>query len=263
MISTATRGRILAALQECTVATFDDGDWTSLANRLDLGDAVSRRPRLFSARSWGDPDYGGLAADVLDDLLGEGLENLTTITERSQLEPWLREHDARLHAELFGTVGVTVDDEDLASLTDPGAITEHLTRLRAIDSAADPALAIGTAKDLIESTVKVVLNDLGEPVDNRTDLPKLIDRLHRRLDADPSSIDGTDPAAPAVRRILGGLKSVALGAVELRNQVGTGHGRIAATALSSDQLGRIAVDTACTYCGALLALHSEYTNRRR
>lgn len=47
----------------------------------------------------------------------------------------------------------------------------------------------------------------------------------RALGLHPSQVTGDDPGAAATRRILGGLTTVAIGLAELRNQVGTGHGR--------------------------------------
>ena len=56
----------------------------------------------------------------------------------------------------------------LAGLTDAGAIREQLDHIqRAI--AGDAALAVGSAKELIESTAKVVLAERGLPASDRAD----------------------------------------------------------------------------------------------
>jgi hypothetical protein len=55
---------------------------------------------------------------------------------------------------IVGTATVVLREDTLAKLSDPGAIREHLARIsRAIES-DDPAQAIGSAKELIESTAK-------------------------------------------------------------------------------------------------------------
>jgi hypothetical protein len=69
-------------------------------------------------------------------------------------------------------VGPQLSIESLARLADPSAIREGVERIRRAIS-DDPALAIGSAKELIESTAKVVLTERGQPVDDKADLPKL------------------------------------------------------------------------------------------
>ncbi|MDT3441639.1 hypothetical protein [Pseudofrankia sp. BMG5.37] len=62
----------------------------------------------------------------------------------------------------------------------PSAIREHLDRIQrpVID---DPALAIGSAKELIESTAKVVLTERGLLVDEKADVPALIRQAQQAL----------------------------------------------------------------------------------
>jgi len=69
---------------------------------------------------------------------------------------------------------------------------EHLERIRrAADD--DPALAVGSAKELIESTAKVVLIERGLPVNDKDDLPALARAAQIALGLHPSeaSPDGS------------------------------------------------------------------------
>lgn len=70
-------------------------------------------------------------------------------------------------------VGPSLVLDSLAAVCDPSAIHEHIDRLRraVMD---DPALAVGSAKELIESVAKVVLVEVGEQVDEKSDLPELV-----------------------------------------------------------------------------------------
>jgi hypothetical protein len=81
----------------------------------------------------------------------------------------------RLDALKTGRGSPTIDEELMANLRDPAAIKEHLDRLQR-SAYDDPALAIGTAKELVESTAKVVLAERGLPVSNRADLPALVSK---------------------------------------------------------------------------------------
>ena len=120
--------------------------------------------------------------------------------------------------------GPKIKEETISGLRNPAAIREHLARLQRV-AQSDPPLAIGTAKELIESTAKTVLQERGLAVNDRDDLPALVKQAQEAVGLHPSSArpgpDGTD----AVKRILGGLTNIAAGIGELRNRgYGTGHG---------------------------------------
>lgn len=98
----------------------------------------------------------------------------------------------------------------LSNLRDPAAIQEQLRRIqRAIND--DPALAVGSAKELIESAVKVVLIERGQAVDDEADL-SLVEGAQQALALHPSSKtpgpDGTD-AVKKDPRWAGGPQSSA------------------------------------------------------
>jgi Abortive infection C-terminus len=148
--------------------------------------------------------------------------------------------------------GPKITEEAISSLRDATAIREHLVRLQR-SAHNDPPLAIGTAKELVESTAKTVLLETGEPVDDKDDLPALVARAQRALGLHPSSAlpgpDGTD----AVKRILGGLMNVTTGLAELRNRgYGTGHGPKGERVGLHPRHAHLAVNTAMTWCSIML-----------
>lgn len=119
--------------------------------------------------------------------------------------------------------------ELLNNLDSSALIHEHLDRMsRAIDS-DDPPQVIGAAKELIESTAKLILNTRGisylTSKGKEPDIPQLVKRAQEALGVHPSAInEGADGQSSTIR-ILGGLATVALGLGELRNAgYGTGHG---------------------------------------
>ena len=124
-----------------------------------------------------------------------------------------------------GSTAVVLRAGALGNLTDPGAIRDHLTRIsRAIES-SDPAQAIGSAKELIQSTAKVVLREVGATVDDAWDIPKLVLEAQVVLRVHPTAAAPGPDGSDAVKRILGGVTTVAGGVAELRNRsYGTGHG---------------------------------------
>ncbi|MGH3800847.1 MAG: abortive infection family protein [Pseudonocardiaceae bacterium] len=117
----------------------------------------------------------------------------------------------------------------LENLREPAAIQEQLRRIqRAIND--DPALAVGSAKELIESTAKVVLIERGHAVDERADLPALVKEAQQALALHPSSMTPGPDGTEAVRKILGGVSSVAIGVAELRTGLSARHTHLAVNA---------------------------------
>jgi hypothetical protein len=148
--------------------------------------------------------------------------------------------------------GPKIKEETISGLRNPAAIREHLARLQRV-AQSDPPLAIGTAKELIESTAKTVLQERGLVVNDRDDLPVLVKQAQEAVGLHPSSgrpgPDGTD----AVKRILGGLTNIAAGIGELRNRgYGTGHGPPGARVGLRSRHARLAVNAAMTWCSVML-----------
>lgn len=147
-------------------------------------------------------------------------------------------------------VGPRLGLDSLAGITDPSAISEQLTRIRraVID---DPRLAVGSARELIESTAKVVLTERGLSVNPRDDLPALVRAAQTALGLHPSGLgpDGSD----GVKRVLGAVINIAEGLGEMRNRgYGTGHGAATARVGLRPRHARLAVNAATTWCELML-----------
>ncbi len=148
-------------------------------------------------------------------------------------------------------IGPHISIESLVKVADPSAIREQLDRIRrAVTN--DPALAVGSAKELIESTAKVVLIELGHVVDERSDLPELAKAAQLALGLHPSATSGAD-GSEGVKRILGAVTTIANGLAELRNRGhGTGHGPATARVGLRPRHAHLAVNAAITWCQLML-----------
>lgn len=162
--------------------------------------------------------------------------------------------------------GYTVDEEtghiasggprfapsSLQNITDASAIRQQLTRIQhaVLD---DPALAVGSAKELIESTAKVVLKERGQPVDDKDDLPALVRNAQQALGLHPSSKAPGPDGSDAIKKILGSVSGIAIGLAELRNRgYGTGHGPATAPVGLGPRHAHLAVNAAFTWCQLML-----------
>jgi hypothetical protein len=103
------------------------------------------------------------------------------------------------------------------------AIEAHADRLERARRDGDLTLLIGSAKDLVETIAKIVLELGGEVAASNAELPGLLTKAHVALDRLPGQ--GAAVEAP-VRNIAQGAKTIISQLPELRNRFGTGHGRV-------------------------------------
>jgi len=109
-------------------------------------------------------------------------------------------------------------------LSDPQVLRDHLRRIDR-DLNSDPAGAIGASKELLETVLKLILDDFGTPYKPRDDIMELYKLVQRQLalnaDAVPGSSRGSEAAVKTLRALVNTVNSL----TELRNAVGSGHGR--------------------------------------
>jgi hypothetical protein len=159
----ANPNKVILALKRAIVATFDDGRWRELGYLTDSIEAISGHGRLLRSLYWNDDDYPGNVLAVLPRVIQDDAEKLRIVEEFVNLEEWLRENDPKLHAELYdeGAV-VPLDDVEAAARTlDIVELNKHAARIRP-GIRDDPAQAIGSAKELLETVLKSILGVEGE-----------------------------------------------------------------------------------------------------
>jgi hypothetical protein len=109
-------------------------------------------------------------------------------------------------------------------LDDPQVIRDHLRRIDR-DLKGDPAGAVASSKELVETVCKTILDDYGVEYSTRDDLPDLYKKVQKvmKLNAEavPGDKRGSEAAVKALRALVTTIQSLA----ELRNAIGRGHGR--------------------------------------
>lgn len=142
--------------------------------------------------------------------------------------------------------------DSLTSLTDPSAILDAFARIEATIEEA-PRDAIGHAKELIESTAKVVLLERDVPFEKNDVLPSLINRAQEAVGLRAVAAGSGPDSTTAVKRALGGLASAAIAVNELRNLgYGAGHGGASRPVGLGPRHAHLAVGAARTWCQMLL-----------
>lgn len=156
---------------------------------------------------------------------------------------------------LVQTPGLAAVRETLAG-TDPGYVAQQITRM---ESAVgnDPGLAIGTAKELVESCCKTILTERAVQFSKNADIPELVKLTARELDLTPADIPEQAKASDTIKRLLSNLASITQGVAELRNHYGTGHGKAAGAKGLQPRHARLAVGAASTLAVFLAETHNE------
>ena len=157
------------------------------------------------------------------------------------------------------TPGISAAKETLGG-TDPGYLAQQITRMEAAVS-NDPALAIGTAKELVETCCKTILNERSVTFSKRADLPELMKLTTKELELTPQDIPDKAKAADIIKRLLSNLGTIAQGITELRNQYGTGHGKVAGAKGLGPRHAKLAVGAAATLAVFLTETHNERLER--
>jgi hypothetical protein len=221
------------------------------------GERVTHFQRYIDRVDWTDPNHVTRALRVFEVAIrhlfdhpdrpnwdpSENIERLRRLFAR---DGYTIDHEGRIS----GGPPIVLEHEHLSDLRDATVIFEHLDRIDHAVTRDDPALAIGSAKELVESTAKVVLSERSVPFDNSADLPKLVRMAEEALQVHPSQ--AMPDGSPTTRKILGAALTITSGIAELRNDYGTGHGRDAVPSGLGPRHARLAVNGARLWCQFML-----------
>ncbi len=144
----------------------------------------------------------------------------------------------------------------VAMSVDTNYIARQVTRMAAAMK-DDPELAIGTAKEFIETICKHILDKRHVAYENSDDLPQLVKKTNKELRLTPNDVPQEARAANTIRRLLSNLATVAQNAAELRNLYGTGHGKSVQVSGADDRHAQLAVHAAVTLGVFLFSTYQE------
>jgi hypothetical protein len=169
-----------------------------------------------------------------------------------QLEPdgyQIVETTTRFGSKRYEATGILQESigveqiKEIAEKTDSEHLQKEIVRMtNAIET--DPELAIGTAKEFIETISKTILTARGKSYKSNEDLPKLVHMVIDEIKLGETSSD--EKVDLLVRRIVGNLNSLTGCIAELRNLHGTGHGKAEKTIIVQAKHAVLAVNAAIT-----------------
>lgn len=156
---------------------------------------------------------------------------------------------------VISTPGLSAARETLAG-ADLGYVAQQITRMEAA-VINDPGLAIGTAKELVETCCKTILTDRKILFSKNADLPELVKLTSKELELTPNDIPEKVKAGETIKRLLSNLATITHGVAELRNHYGTGHGKAAGAKGLQSRHAKLAVGAASTLAVFLTETHNE------
>jgi hypothetical protein len=146
--------------------------------------------------------------------------------------------------------------KEQAKVLNANHLTEQIRRLEAAVE-SDPSLAIGTAKELIETCCKTILAERGKPVAGAPDVSTLTKATLKELKLVPEGVSDAARGADVIKRLLSNLGTIGNGLAELRGLYGTGHGKHGSTTGLGTRHAKLAVGAAATLTVFLFETHKE------
>lgn len=188
-------------------------------------------------------------------LLGEMVEyaivlNLQPSEERERLQQDCRAIAIRLQGGSVKLHNLKAAAESFNS----AYIAKQIERMeKSVES--DPALAIGTAKELIETCCKSILTDRGVVMTGTPNINTLTKTALKELHLVPETVSDSTRGKDTVKKILSNLATIGVGLAELRSLYGTGHGKESQTKGLHARHAKLAIGSASTLVTFLFETH--------
>lgn len=198
----------------------------------------------------------GLIIEAMIEEVEEKLFYFTTDAKEQKESEELIKSCREIAARLL-SVNVNLNNLKGSAITfDSRHLAEQIRRIEgAVDS--DPALAIGTAKELVETCCKTILEERGKPIVGTPDIPTLTKATLKELKLLPDDAHEQARGRDVIKRLLQNLGTIGNGLAELRGLYGTGHGKGGKTTSLQARHARLAVGAAATLATFLFDTHQD------
>ncbi len=220
--------KIIVAVAECAASTMDESDWKKFAILYDLAALTTERHRFLRSLSWNDPDHEGMVVELVDHVFINDPDAFFHIFNNERLQLRFTEKHPELsiyfksNDSLVDAISHSVSE--LIAVRNIVDLSQYLNRIQSA-LPNDPSQAIGATKDMLEATMRTIMDGRGKPTAKDIDFPTLATRCMTELGLTPNSPPTSD-SERYVRKIASAAKGMIETANELRNVAGTGHGRV-------------------------------------
>lgn len=221
------------ALVECYYASVD---WKSISQTRRVLDAYE--DILVEASEAEKDEQKLIQALEKDGYSCDGVRIFSEAREQSLVD------------DTFGTLETSIDVENL---------NLYMERIRT-SIETDPSLAIGSTKELVEATLKTILDALNIDQNGNEDIPSLFKKVQKQLKLAPAEIDDSKKGAKAIKQLLSNVSGIVTKMAEIRNIYGTGHGRSKPLLSLTPRHAKLMAGLGSTLCVFLLETY-EHRNK--
>jgi hypothetical protein len=144
--------------------------------------------------------------------------------------------------------------KDVAAKLDAAYVQAQVRRMEAAIQ-SDPALAVGTAKEFIETVCTTILRERGKLPEGKPEVSDLTKLVLEELDLSPKVTGEDRKGAEYARRLLRNLGAIPNVLAELRNLHGTGHGKDAESSGIHRRHAELAANSAGAFCRFVVDAH--------
>jgi len=209
------------------------------------------RSKANKLRAFWEIESDYLVGRLLNALVDFAEENSREFTEDDRK---LAERCQEIATRLLAGGPSLTDLKQQARVLDANHLAEQIRRLE--DSVEkDPSLAIGTAKELIETCCKTILAARGKEISGTPDIPTLTKATLKEVNLVPEGVPSAARGADVIKRLLSNLSTVGQGLAELRSLYGTGDGQHGSASGLTARHARLALGVASTLAVFLFETH--------
>jgi hypothetical protein len=235
-----------------TNRTFADFVQWSVEKDIDAGNyaqggsSKANRLRQFW-RVEDDAIVGKLVSDLLNYMDDEG-DRFATIDP-----PLIARCRAASNRLLAGAPDLRPLHE-IETVLDASYVQAQVRRVE-IALRADSTLALGTAKEMVETVCKTILRERGKPPGERLEISDLTKLVLEEIDLSPAVAGPDAKGSDYSRRLLRNLAAIPSTLAELRNLHGTGHGKDGQAPGIHRRHAELAVGAAGVFCRFVVDAH--------
>lgn len=221
--------RFKVTLAEGLARRVDESDWKKLAMEYGLESQITEHHRFLRAARFDDPDFEGHVLDLVDYVFDHRPDVLVALFERPRVQDWFKQK-GREHLAIWAAQPDPVLDAVAHGVGEVEAVStvidlsQYTRRIQAA-LPGDPSLAIGATKDMLEATMRTILDQRGVGDVEDLDFPALSTRCFHELGLATQTAPAT-AGERHLRKIASSAKAMIETANQLRNLAGAGHGRV-------------------------------------
>ena len=221
--------------------------------KLPTGERRSLVECYYASINWNDPSDVRKILNIYEDILFDLQDEQKTLFVNLLKKDGYSFENGRIIRDIFQKDLIKIIRNTSLNLSH---LNMYIDRIQnSVDT--DPALAIGSIKELVESTLKTILSFRGVAFKGTDNIPKLLKKTQKSLELAPNEIDKLKKGADIICKILCNLGQITIGISELRNLYGTGHGRHRNHIGLGPRHARLAVGAGAVLCAFLIDTHRQ------